>query len=128
MGRAKRRDAGKGSAKGEGAPPPPVAPGRLTYGAYLRVDDLLALQHPVSRPPHHDEMQFVIVHQVFELWFRLLLHETDRVAAWKDLPTAVVFGLALRELGGKIETIEHLNLTPDLLGETVQRLLRESGR
>jgi len=51
--------------------------------------------------------------------------ETLRLAAWKDLPPAVVFGLALQELGGKLQTIEHLNLTPDLLGETVQRLLRE---
>lgn len=55
-------------------------------------------------------------------------NETLRLAAWKDLSTAVVFGLALRELGGKIQTIEHLNLTPDLLSETVQRLVRESGR
>jgi regulator of protease activity HflC (stomatin/prohibitin superfamily) len=55
-------------------------------------------------------------------------NEADRVAAWKDLPTAVVFGLALRELGGKIQTIEHLNLTPDLLSETIQRLVRESAR
>lgn len=51
--------------------------------------------------------------------------ETLRLAAWKDLPPAVVFGLALQELGGKLQTIEHLNLTPDLLGETVQRLFRE---
>lgn len=51
--------------------------------------------------------------------------ETLRLAAWKDLPPAVVLGLALKELGGKLQTIEHLNLTPDLLGETVQRLLRE---
>ncbi|MCK6479869.1 MAG: tryptophan 2,3-dioxygenase [Planctomycetaceae bacterium] len=63
------------------APPPPVPEGRLNYADYLRVDDLVALQHPESRPPHHDEMQFIVVHQVFELWFRLLLHESDRVAA-----------------------------------------------
>jgi len=64
-----------------GAPPPPVPRGRLSYADYLKVDDLLRLQAPVSAPPHHDEMQFVVVHQVFELWFRLLLHETDRIAA-----------------------------------------------
>ena len=63
------------------APPPPVPAGRLNYADYLRVDDLLRLQHPESKPPHHDEMQFIVVHQVFELWFRLLLHESDRVAA-----------------------------------------------
>jgi len=53
-------------------------------------------------------------------------NEALRVAAWKDLPSSVVFGLALRELGGKIQTIEHLNLTPDLLGEAVQRWLRQA--
>ncbi len=63
------------------APPPPVAKGRLSYADYLRVDELVGLQHPVSDPPHHDEMQFIVVHQVFELWFRLTLHETDRLAA-----------------------------------------------
>jgi tryptophan 2,3-dioxygenase len=58
-----------------------VPEGRLTYADYLHVDDLLALQRTQSRPAHHDEMQFIVVHQVFELWFRLLLHETDRIAA-----------------------------------------------
>jgi tryptophan 2,3-dioxygenase len=66
------------------APPPPVPPGRLNYADYLHVDDLLRLQRQESRPPHHDEMQFIVVHQVFELWFRLLLHETDRIAAMLD--------------------------------------------
>jgi hypothetical protein len=55
-------------------------------------------------------------------------NESLRLAAWKDLSPAIVFGLALRELTGKIETIEHLNLTPDLLSEAVQRLVLESGR
>jgi tryptophan 2,3-dioxygenase len=48
------------------------------------VDELLSLQRPESRPPHHDEIQFIVVHQVFELWFRLLLHETDRVGSMLD--------------------------------------------
>ncbi len=66
------------------APPPPVPPGRLNYADYLRVDELLSLQRPESWPPHHDEIQFIVVHQVFELWFRLLLHETDRIASMLD--------------------------------------------
>lgn len=66
------------------APPPPVPAGRLNYADYLRVDDLLGLQRQESNPPHHDEMQFIVVHQVFELWFRLLLHESDRIAAMLD--------------------------------------------
>ncbi len=51
--------------------------GDLTYEDYLRVKDLLSLQHPQSEPPHHDEMLFIIIHQSYELWFKLLLHEID---------------------------------------------------
>ncbi len=49
----------------------------LSYGSYLKIDELLALQQPLSRPRHHDEMLFIIIHQVYELWFKQLLHETD---------------------------------------------------
>jgi tryptophan 2,3-dioxygenase len=49
--------------------------GRLTYADYLRLDPLLSAQHPLSSPPHHDEMLFIIQHQVTELWFKLILHE-----------------------------------------------------
>jgi len=52
---------------------------RLTYGSYLRVPELLALQRPLSTPPHHDEMLFIIIHQVYELWFKQLLHELEAV-------------------------------------------------
>jgi tryptophan 2,3-dioxygenase len=48
---------------------------RLSYGSYLNIDRLLDLQHPLSRPEHHDEMLFIIIHQVYELWFKQLLHE-----------------------------------------------------
>lgn len=49
--------------------------GKLNYAAYLRLDSLLSAQHPLSFPPHHDEMLFIIQHQVAELWFKLLIHE-----------------------------------------------------
>jgi tryptophan 2,3-dioxygenase len=49
--------------------------GRLTYGSYLRLDGLLAQQRPESVPPAHDELLFITVHQVYELWFAQLLHE-----------------------------------------------------
>jgi tryptophan 2,3-dioxygenase len=52
----------------------------LSYGSYLKVDELLALQEPLSRPRHHDEMLFIIIHQVYELWFKQLLHELDGAA------------------------------------------------
>lgn len=55
--------------------PESVAVDELTYGSYLRLTELLAIQHPVAVPPAHDELMFIVVHQVYELWFRLLLHE-----------------------------------------------------
>ena len=51
----------------------------LTYSSYLRVDDLLDLQRPRSEGPEHDEMLFIVIHQVYELWFKEILHEIDRV-------------------------------------------------
>lgn len=54
-------------------------PGR-TYGEALNVAALLQLQQPFSpADPHHDELQYVIIHQCSELWFKLLLHELDEV-------------------------------------------------
>lgn len=59
--------------------------GRLTYAGYLHLDRLLSAQEPLSRPPHHDEMLFIIQHQVGELWFKLVLFELraarDRIRA-----------------------------------------------
>jgi tryptophan 2,3-dioxygenase len=48
-----------------------------TYGEYLRTDELLALQRPLSEGPEHDEMLFIVIHQVYELWFKQVLHEVD---------------------------------------------------
>jgi tryptophan 2,3-dioxygenase len=49
--------------------------GQLTYGSYLRLPSLLDSQHLESDPPAHDELLFITVHQVYELWFKQLLHE-----------------------------------------------------
>lgn len=51
--------------------------GDLTYNDYLQVPALLNLQKPQSTPPHHDEMLFIIIHQSYELWFKLILHELE---------------------------------------------------
>ena len=53
--------------------------GRLSYGDYLRLDELLDLQSPLSDPPAHDELLFIIVHQAYELWFRELVFELESV-------------------------------------------------
>ena len=59
--------------------PPAPGPGRLTYGSYLKVHDLVALQTTMSEPAQHDELLFIVIHQVYELWFKQLLHEVDEV-------------------------------------------------
>lgn len=51
----------------------------LTYSSYLKLDELLALQSVRSDPPEHDELLFIIIHQTYELWFKLLLHEVDKI-------------------------------------------------
>jgi len=53
----------------------------LTYGGYLQIDSLLDLQRPRSEGPEHDELLFIVIHQVYELWFKQVLHELDRVIA-----------------------------------------------
>jgi tryptophan 2,3-dioxygenase len=51
----------------------------LTYGSYLRLEQLLDAQHLESEPPAHDELLFITIHQVYELWFQQLLHEAQTV-------------------------------------------------
>jgi len=53
----------------------------LSYGEYLHLDEVLAAQHPVSRPEHHDELLFIVQHQTSELWLKLVLHELRAVQA-----------------------------------------------
>lgn len=48
---------------------------RTTYGGYLQLGTLLSAQKPLSDPPRHDEMLFIVQHQVAELWMKLLIHE-----------------------------------------------------
>jgi len=64
----------------------------LTYGQYLKVPELLSLQQGLAEPAHHDEPLFIIIHQVYELWFKLILHELDsaqeHVAADKPIEAA----------------------------------------
>jgi tryptophan 2,3-dioxygenase len=57
---------------------------KLTYDDYLKVPELLALQLPQSAPAEHDELQFIVVHQCYELQFKLILHTLDAVGAALD--------------------------------------------
>ncbi|MEY3430325.1 MAG: hypothetical protein RLZZ79_95 [Actinomycetota bacterium] len=47
----------------------------LNYSSYLKVDELLQLQQPLSEGPEHDELLFIVIHQTYELWFKELIHE-----------------------------------------------------
>src|SRR3989442_7685177 len=49
----------------------------LSYKGYLKLDELLSLQKPLSKPAQHDELLFVIAHQVYELWFKLMVDELE---------------------------------------------------
>jgi tryptophan 2,3-dioxygenase len=60
----------------------------VTYNTYLKIDELLTLQHPRSDGPEHDELLFIVIHQVYELWFKEILHELDRVRALLDINDA----------------------------------------
>ena len=64
----------------------------VTYPQYLQLEGLLGLQQPLSEGPEHDEMLFIVIHQVYELWFKQVLHETaylqERLEAG-DVPTAL---------------------------------------
>jgi tryptophan 2,3-dioxygenase len=65
----------------------------LDYNDYLKVPELLALQRPLSKPAHPDELLFIIIHQAFELWFKLTIQEVEA---------------AIRALGqGRIEDAIH---------------------
>jgi tryptophan 2,3-dioxygenase len=74
---------------------------QLTYGSYLRLPQLLDAQHLESDPPAHDELLFITIHQVYELWFQQLLHE---VAAARDAMLQGVDG----PQGGRLWWAQHL--------------------
>ena len=61
-----------------------TTPDDFSYGSYLRIPELLDLQEcvsidPETGTPEHDETLFIIIHQVYELWFKQLLHELDAI-------------------------------------------------
>ena len=64
------------------------SPARITYGGYLRLEELLTLQdgpEGYTPPPSNDELHFIIVHQTFELWFKLILRELKEARALMDV-------------------------------------------
>ncbi len=90
----------------------------LTYNSYLQVDELLALQKPLSDGPEHDELLFIIIHQTYELWFKQILHEFGQAAV------ALEAGDSHRALAllGRIRTIMKVCVTQVDILETMTPL------
>jgi tryptophan 2,3-dioxygenase len=104
----------------------------LTYSTYLHLDQLLALQQPRSQPPEHDEMLFIITHQAYELWFKLQLHELEKIR--DDFCANHLYGLIasfkrvrtiMKVMVEQIDILE--TLTPMSFGSFRDRLETASG-
>src|SRR5688572_18436569 len=83
----------------------------LTYGSYLQLPTLLGAQRLESDPPAHDELLFITIHQVYELWFQQLLHEADTVRDHLMATDASSGGRDLwfaRHLLGRMHAIERV--------------------
>ena len=87
-----------------------------TYGSYLCLDELLGCQRPATA--EHDEMLFVVIHQVYELWFKQILHETDLLQRRLEdgngagaLHTARRIAKILKTIVGQLDVLE--TMTPE---------------
>ncbi|MCW2786138.1 MAG: kynA [Marmoricola sp.] len=112
--------------------------GLLTYGSYLRLPQLLDSQHLESDPPAHDELLFITIHQVYELWFKQLLHEAASIRDALLRTTAATAGDLwwARHLLNRMHVIERVlvqqidvleTMTPQDFLEFRQRLSPASG-
>src|SRR6476620_10448293 len=111
----------------------------LTYGSYLHLPQLLDAQHLESDPPAHDELLFITIHQVYELWFQQLLHEAGTARDSLVATRADSGGRDLwfaRHLLGRMHVIERVlvqqvdvleTMTPQDFLEFRQRLAPASG-
>ena len=104
----------------------------LTYANYLDLEKLLTLQKPRSDPPEHDEMLFIIIHQTYELWFKQLLHEFEKIN--RDFSGGDLFGAIhsfkrtrtiMKTLVGQLDILE--TMTPSSFSSFRDRLETASG-
>ncbi len=110
-------------------------PAALTYASYLKIEDLLSLQQLRSDGtdgPEHDEMLFIVIHQVYELWFKLLLHEFEKIN--RDLTDGDPYGAihsfkrcrtVMKTLVGQLDILE--TMTPMSFRSFRDRLETASG-
>lgn len=104
----------------------------MNYSSYLHLEELLTLQEPRTEPPEHDELLFITIHQISELWFQQLLHELDKARI--DLSGGQTFAAAatftrirriLRSLVGQMDVLE--TMTPTSFLAFRDRLDKASG-
>src|SRR6201990_3170580 len=104
----------------------------LTYADYLDLKKLLTLQKPRSSPPEHDEMLFIIIHQTYELWFKQLLHEFEKIK--RDFSAGHLFGAIhtfkrvrtiMKVLVAQVDILE--TMTPSSFSSFRDRLANGSG-
>jgi tryptophan 2,3-dioxygenase len=105
---------------------------RLTYGSYLRLPQLLDQQRTRSDPPAHDELLFITIHQVYELWFAEILHELEAVRAamfddrlWRARQLLARVAAIEKVLIGQVEVLE--TMTPQDFGVFRAHLAPASG-
>jgi tryptophan 2,3-dioxygenase len=84
----------------------------LTYGSYLALDELLALQRTRSAPDHPDELLFIVVHQASELWFKAILHDIDGLVA----------ALEAHDAGQALWRIQRVNALMRIVSEQLSSL------
>lgn len=104
----------------------------INYAEYLKIEQLLSLQKPRSDPEEHDETLFIIIHQVYELWFKLMLHEFRHICAslrGKDL-FGTIAGFqrvrsVMKTLVGQLDILE--TMTPMSFSAFRDRLDEASG-
>jgi len=104
----------------------------LNYSNYLKLDELLSLQEPRSTPPEHDEYLFIVIHQTYELWFKLLLIELERIKAafsgnrlWDALHTFKRVRTIMKTLVAQVDILE--TMTPMSFTSFRDRLDTASG-
>ncbi len=88
----------------------------MSYDGYLNLQKLLALQKPLSKPRQHDETLFIIAHQTYELWFKLILNELERCI---ELMGAGNFREASRLLG-RVVAVERILISQLEVLETIR--------
>ncbi len=77
----------------------------MTYGSYLKLPELLSLQEQASDPEEHDELLFIVIHQVYELWFKEILHELDEFVEHLDDDRQAQSGHQLRRVLRILKTL-----------------------